>query len=131
MTPLLRMLLLSLFLCMASVCHAYINFSGDKAGEVARLSREAATLVQAQRFADAVALLRKSVALESELYGEDARVLNGLRSLSYALYKAALYKDALAADERRLRIAVKALGEKHADSISILRDVAIGYENMF
>lgn len=128
----LRLLLVALLLCVASPGHAQFNFGGNpKAQEAVRFAREADALVKAQRYADAVALLRKSVALEAELHGEDARVLNGLRNLSYAQYKAALYKDALATDERRLRIAVKALGEKHAESIAVLRDVAIGYENTF
>ena len=112
--------------------HAQSGWPFDTSDEAVRLRSEAIALSDKQRYAEALPLIRKSVSLEREIYGEqDARSLTGLRQLAFTYYKLARYQDALSVDERRLRVSVKALGDKHPDSIAALRDVAVAYQNVY
>ncbi len=128
----LRAFLVVALVCAALPCWAQLGWPFDSSQETARLKREASALNEKQRYAEALPLIKKAADLEREAYGEDdARRLDGLRVLAYTYYRLARYQDALSIQELRLRVSVKALGEKHPDSISSLRDAAIAYENIY
>ena len=94
--------------------------------------REAMSLIQKARYAEALPLLERSVNLDIEMRSErDLRVLTGLRWLSFVYHKLARYKEGLAVNERRLRLSTEVLGEKHPDTIQCLRDVAISYASAY
>jgi CHAT domain-containing protein len=126
-----RAVLVCALLCFAQPSPAQIEWPFGKSQEAIRLKQQASALIEKQSFAEALPLVKKSVDLERELYGEqDVRELDGLRLLAYTYYKLARYRDALAIEESRLRLSVKVLGEKHPDSITALRSVAIAYQNV-
>ncbi|MFY9642278.1 MAG: CHAT domain-containing tetratricopeptide repeat protein [Rhodomicrobium sp.] len=118
--------------CVALPCWAQLVWPFDSSQDSARLKREASALNEKQHYAEALPLIKKAVDLEREAYGEDdARRLDGLHLLAYTYYKLANYQDALPIEELRLRVSVKALGERHPDSISALRDVGVAYQNAY
>lgn len=125
-------LLVFALLCTATPCRAQFQWPFGSPQDPAQLKREATALIEKQRYAEALPLIQKSVDMERGLYGEnDARRLEGLNWLSYTYYKLARYQDALPIQELRLRLSVSALGEKHPNAISALRDVAIAYQNAY
>jgi CHAT domain-containing protein len=124
-------ILVFILLCIAQPSRAQFVLPFGKPQDAANLKDEANALIEKQRYSEALPLIKKSVELEHDLYGDqDARCLDGLRILSFTYYKLARYRDALSVDELRLRLSVKVLGERHPDSISALRSVAVSYSNV-
>ena len=118
-------------LCLACSVAAQTNDPGAQK-EAERLQQEGVALVNKDRPADALAPLEKALALYVGAVGEkDRRIIAVLQWLSYANYKLARYPESLAYDERRLKAAVAALGEKDPATIRALRDIAISYENVY
>jgi CHAT domain-containing protein/tetratricopeptide (TPR) repeat protein len=119
-----------LLLCIAQPCRAQLVLPFGKPQEAANLKRDANALIEKERYSEALPLIKKWVELEREVYGDqDARCLDGLRVLGFTYYKLGRYREALSVDERRLRLSIRLLGEKHPDSISALRSLAVSYSN--
>jgi CHAT domain-containing protein len=120
-----------ILLFIAAPTHAQFVLPFGKPQDAANAKDQANALIEKQRYSEALPLIKKSVELEHDLYGDqDARCLDALRILGFTYYKLARYRDALSVDELRLRLSIKLLGERHPDSISALRSIGVSYSNL-
>jgi tetratricopeptide (TPR) repeat protein len=117
-------------LCATPPCQGQVGWPFGESQEADDLKRKANALNAKDRYAEALPLIKRSVNIERQLYGEqDPRLLDGLGVLAYTYYKLARYQDALSIDERRWRLSVKTRGERDPYSITALRSLAIAYQN--